>query len=70
MSVFRPWLPALAAALALAACSQEAEQPSDAGLPTPIAQNVEPAAKSAPAPSLPIGDGFDFYVLSLSWSPS
>ena len=70
MSVFRPWLPALAAALALAACSQEAEQPSNAGLPTPIAQNVQPAAKSAPAPSLPIGEGFDFYVLSLSWSPS
>ena len=70
MPVFRPWLPALAAGLALAACSQEAEQPSNAGLPTPIAQNVQPAAKSAPAPSLPIGDGFDFYVLSLSWSPS
>jgi ribonuclease T2 len=74
----RFWLSALAAAL-LAGCSQEAEQTPSAhtGLPTPIAQNLPadaPAARpelhAEPSSALPIGDGFDFYVLSLSWSPS
>ena len=71
MTVRRVLLSA-ASALLIAGCSQEAEQApaADTGLPTPIAQNVPPPTKSAPAPSLPIGDGFDFYVLSLSWSPS
>lgn len=47
----------------LAACDASDSQ-SSATLPTPIAQ-------SAPAKaSLPVGEGFDFYVLSLSWSPS
>ena len=42
-----------------------------AKLPTPIAQPMQPGAPAVPAASsLPIGEGFDFYVLSLSWSPS
>jgi ribonuclease T2 len=75
MKLGRFWLSALVAVL-LAGCSQEAEQAPSAGtkLPTPIAQNVpaaQPEAEAKPASSsLPIGNGFDFYVLSLSWSPS
>jgi ribonuclease T2 len=73
----RVWLSALAALL-VAGCSQEAEAPpAGAKLPTPIAQTA-PADKPAAQPdhpversaSLPIGKGFDFYVLALSWSPS
>jgi ribonuclease T2 len=75
----RSWLLALAAGLFVSACSQEAERrPSaDTKLPTPIAQSVPPAASATPREMqagsgafLPIGEGFDFYVLSLSWSPS
>jgi len=75
MRVHRAGLAALVLFL-LAGCSQEAEQPSDARLPTPIAQTAPsdaPAGRyeSQPSPSqLPIGQGFNFYVLSLSWSPS
>ena len=61
------------AGVLLLGCSQEAEKPpaADAKLPTPIAQPAQPDAPAAPAASsLPIGEGFDFYVLSLSWSPS
>lgn len=76
MTLRRAWFSALAVFL-LAGCSQEAEQPpADTKLPTPIAQTAAPG-KPAGAPerqaqpaSLPIGEGFDFYVLSLSWSPS
>ena len=56
----RAWLLALAAGILLSACSQEGEAP------TPVAQ---PSA-GMPSPQLPLGDGFDFYVLALSWSPS
>ena len=69
----RAWLSALAVGLLAAGCSQEAEQtPAADAIPnTPITQPARPAAPTAPAASsLPIGDGFDFYVLSLSWSPS
>jgi ribonuclease T2 len=83
MKLRRFCLSALVAVL-LAGCSQEAEKAPPAGtkLPTPIAQNVPPGAPAAqpddqldaeakPAvSSLPVGNGFDFYVLSLSWSPS
>jgi ribonuclease T2 len=74
----RAWLAALAA-LFIAGCSQEAGQapPADTKLPTPIAQTAPPDASAAKpelpgerSASLPIGNGFDFYVLSLSWSPS
>jgi ribonuclease T2 len=76
----RAWLLALVAGLFIAGCSQEAENapPADTKLPTPIAQNVPAAhpddqleAEAQPAvSSLPVRNGFDFYVLSLSWSPS
>jgi ribonuclease T2 len=73
----RAWL--ALAALLVAGCSQEAGQAPSAGtkLPTPIAQTAPPDAPAAKperraerSASLPIGEGFDFYVLSLSWSPS
>ncbi|MBX3581542.1 MAG: ribonuclease T2 [Rhizobiaceae bacterium] len=63
----RGLLAALAAVL-LASCSQESEKaPADTRPNAPIVQTV-PSGK-APS-SLPLGTGFDFYVLSLSWSPS
>lgn len=68
----RAGLSALAAFL-LAGCSQEAGQPpaADTNLPTPVAQPVAPESPAGPAErQLPLGTGFDFYVLSLSWSPS
>ncbi|AKI01119.1 ribonuclease I [Hoeflea sp. IMCC20628] len=46
--------------LVLAACSDDG---------TPEAQARTEAAVSAPA-DLPLGSGFDFYVLALSWSPA
>lgn len=36
---------------------------------TPAAETEAPTAISVPA-SLPLGTGFDFYVLALSWSPA
>lgn len=51
----------------LAGCEPAPEQPSSAN--APIAGQA-PAAAEAPPPGLPAGTGFDFYVLSLSWSPS
>lgn len=69
-------MPVLLALLALAACNgEQAEQkPSQENssatiTTTPIAGN--PTAKtSSIAKPVPIGSGFDFYVLSLSWSPT
>ncbi len=49
-------LPAFVALLAIAGCSGE-----DGG------KAASPAANAA---AIPVGTGFDFYVLSLSWSPS
>ncbi len=49
----------------LMGCEQSAETPPVAA-PPPIA-NMPPQAS---APALPLGTGFDFYVLALSWSPS
>lgn len=72
MTLRRAWLAALAVVL-VAGCSQEAGEAPPAGtkLPTPIAQTAPSDAQPSPQPSsLPIGKGFDFYVLSLSWSPS
>jgi ribonuclease T2 len=51
----------LAACLALAGCEQQA----DAGKETPAAETAETVGAVVPR-----GSGFDFYVLSLSWSPS
>ena len=55
-------LPAL-----LAGCEPAPESQSTAN--APIA-NPAPAAPATRADALPVGSGFDFYVLSLSWSPS
>lgn len=66
----------LAASLGLAACAPSDEgaeasagteqAPTEADLtPTPIAQ-----APAADKKAVPLGEGFDFYVLALSWSPS
>ncbi|WP_438749233.1 ribonuclease T2 family protein [Pararhizobium sp. O133] len=72
----RRLVPVLIGLLALAACSgeQSEEKPTQkkADTPlttTPIAGN--PTAKtSSKAKPVPMGNGFDFYVLSLSWSPT
>jgi ribonuclease T2 len=55
---------AAAALILIGGCS---EQPS-ADTPTPVA-NTAPVVKAAPT-ALPMGSGFDFYVLALSWSPA
>lgn len=70
MTIRRAGLAALASVLLAAGCGQETDQPpaADARPPTPIAQSAPAGAPGAPV--LPIGTGFDFYVLSLSWSPS
>jgi ribonuclease T2 len=57
----------LAAALLAAGCSQEAAEAPASAPNTSIVQTV-PAAR--PTARVPEGKGFDFYVLSLSWSPS
>jgi ribonuclease T2 len=49
----------LAGMLLLAGCQPQSED-TPAGSPS----------AAAPATSVPVGKGFDFYVLSLSWSPS
>jgi ribonuclease T2 len=51
----------LLAALVVASCSDNSKQSA----PTPVANVATDAQSSA----VPIGSGFDFYVLSLSWSP-
>jgi len=71
---------ALAAALALlAGCGEEqpvGNAPSTTTAeqsPTPIAQSGkqrEPAPEKTAKADIPIGKGFDFYVLALLWSPS
>lgn len=53
--------------LLLAACTGESEQPSEATTPEPTTSIASTRTKNE---SLPLGKGFDFYVLSLSWSPS
>ncbi len=74
---------ALAAALplALAGCSEEQPRSGDgkasaqgggpaATTPLPSAGGQRPASSPVRPASVPIGHGFDFYVLSLSWSPT
>lgn len=63
-----------AALLFVGGCAPD-EQAPEAGAPkgtTPIAGTApKPFSSDAPArTSVPQGSGFDFYVLSLSWSPS
>ena len=74
--------PALAflALMALAGCDGEsAEKPPAAQRTAPVtitpiaggaSNSAEPIAARKRASSVPTGSGFDFYVLSLSWSPS
>ncbi|KOF22131.1 ribonuclease T2 [Ensifer adhaerens] len=57
----RRLMPALFVALALAGCSEDSAEKK----PLPQAPD---RAKSDVA--IPVGQGFDFYVLSLSWSPT
>jgi len=57
----------LAAALFAAGCSQEA---ADTPATAPNTSIVQTMPTAPPAPAVPQGKGFDFYVLSLSWSPS
>ncbi|WP_426123607.1 ribonuclease T2 family protein [Pararhizobium sp. PWRC1-1] len=64
--------------LALAACSGEGGEKKQAGQDTPAASSSAntpivgtPAVNAQRAKkSVPLGSGLDFYVLSLSWSPS
>lgn len=66
MPFLRGRLAALLLSLFLAACGEEqASAPN-----TPIAGPPPPAPKSNPQTPVRSGKGFDFYVLSLSWSPS
>ena len=78
MSRIRPLILALAGLLALAACSGEEKTPQagkDApaspttAANTPIVGNQGTSTRPK-TPAVPLGSGFDFYVLSLSWSPS
>jgi len=61
----------IALPLALAGCSDDQSRPADAKPPAQtggVTQATQKAAQAAA--SLPTGNGFDFYVLSLSWSPT
>ncbi|MBP1860783.1 ribonuclease T2 family protein [Rhizobium herbae] len=74
MSGFRRIVLLLLGALLLAACDGESDArkaPQNANTSmttTPIAGN--PVKTPSGAQPVPLGSGFDFYVLSLSWSPS
>lgn len=78
MSRIRHLILALAGLLALAACSGEEKAPQagkDAPTSNTTAANTPIIGTAATgtrpkAQAVPLGSGFDFYVLSLSWSPS
>ncbi|MBD9648515.1 ribonuclease T(2) [Ensifer sp. ENS09] len=57
----RRLLPALFIVTVLAACNDQSTEKA----PTATGQQTTKAA-----PAVPLGSGFDFYVLSLSWSPT
>jgi ribonuclease T2 len=66
--LFRSGLwPGAALVLALTACDSSEET---AAANTPIAQAAPAAVATDDSDKLSAGSGFDFYVLSLSWSPS
>ncbi len=67
---FRRRLLPLFAALLLSACSGESEQQKEAVATGTPAVTTPIATAQAKAQPIPLGSGFDFYVLSLSWSPS
>jgi ribonuclease T2 len=61
----------LAALALLAALSSGCDSSSETAAPnTPIAQSQPTSPPPGGKAELPAGSGFDFYVLSLSWSPS
>ncbi len=60
---------ALAVLLAALAAGCEPAPQSQSAATAPIA-GTAPASSDTSAAELPTGEGFDFYVLSLSWSPS
>jgi ribonuclease T2 len=60
---------AVAVLSALLASGCEPAPESQSATTAPIA-GTAPAASDTSAAALPTGEGFDFYVLSLSWSPS
>ncbi len=62
----RRLLPGLAALAILAGCGDGAEGETQASTTKPAVST----GQTASATRLPQGSGFDFYVLSLSWSPS
>jgi ribonuclease T2 len=69
----RKFLPALVLGLScLAACAPSGSESHEAGQAqtTATAQNDNRAVAHPGKTSVPQGSGFDFYVLSLSWSPS
>jgi ribonuclease T2 len=59
---------AAAALIMLVGCGDSGEQQSTT-IPTPIANAAQPSQKLPRQAAIPQGRGFDFYVLSLSWSP-
>jgi ribonuclease T2 len=61
MSRRRRLIAAVAGVVLVAACEPSSKAPAP-----PAAESHAPAA----AANVPLGSGFDFYVLSLSWSPS
>lgn len=62
----------VAASLIIASgCSEQSGTDSEVAAPTPFAGTVATPAKQVEAKKpIPIGSGFDFYVLALSWSPA
>ncbi len=77
ISCFRFSVAALCGLLLLAACSGESGEDSSKVKTDPAASTANTPIIGTPASgtrqktrSVPLGSGFDFYVLSLSWSPS
>ena len=64
----RDLLAVSAGVVLLASCEPSSETPPPA-VP-PAAESPTPVEPPAASAKVPIGSGFDFYVLSLSWSPS
>lgn len=59
-----------AGVLLLAACDQSNDAPPTQTTQADQSARSKPRTQAPPAANLPIGSGFDFYVLALSWSPS
>lgn len=60
----------VAGAVLLTGCDQSNDAPPTQTTQAQQAGRSKPKAQVAPAADIPIGSGFDFYVLALSWSPS